>query len=144
MDPTTLRGAPGRVVRPDGYPSLLKPIQGYRWFIEYGGRNATGWENRVTRVVPTTPAPFHAGLAAPHLTCPLLMMIAPEDEMLGSNPQVSRAAFDSVPGHKELVEIDGGHFGLLHHPGELFNRASRTQTDFLIRTMEELGIPLTG
>lgn len=26
-----------------GSPSLLKPIQAYRWFIDYGGRHGTGW-----------------------------------------------------------------------------------------------------
>ena len=116
-------------------PSLLQPIQAFRWFIEYGGRHGAGWENRVTRVVPPTPAPFHAGIAAPHLRCPLLMMIAPEDEMPGSNPEVSRAAFASVPGPKELVEIDGGHFGLLYHPSDLFTQASDAQSDFLANVL---------
>lgn len=57
---------PVPVVSPDqlGTPSLLTPIQAFRWFIEYGGRHGTGWENRVTRVVPQTPCPFHAGIAA--------------------------------------------------------------------------------
>ena len=32
-----------------GTPSLLKPIQAYRWFIDYGGRHGTLWENRVIR-----------------------------------------------------------------------------------------------
>ena len=115
-------------------PSLLTPIQAFRWFIEYGGRHATGWENQVTRVVPPTPCPFHAGTAASHLLHPLLMMIAPEDEMPAANPAVSRAAFASVPGPKELVEIGGGHFGLLHHPSGLFDQASGAQCDFLLRT----------
>ena len=47
-------------------PSLLKPIQAYRWFIEYGERPGTKWENLTTRVLPPTPCPFHAGIAAPH------------------------------------------------------------------------------
>ena len=118
-----------------GTPSLLTPIQAFRWFIEYGGRHGTGWENRVTRVVPSTPCPFHAGIAAPHLFHPLLMMIAPEDEMVGANPEVSRAAYDSVPGPKELVEINGGHFGLLYHPSVEFDRASTAQSEFLVRTL---------
>ncbi len=117
-----------------GSPSLLTPIQAFRWFIDYGGRHGTGWENRVTRVVPDTPAPFHAGIAAPHLSCPFLMMVAPEDEMAGANPTVSRAVFESVPAEKELVEVAGGHFGLLHHPSELFDQASSIQADFLVRT----------
>ena len=49
-------------------PSLLTPIQAYRWFIEYGGRFGTGWENRATRVTPATPAPFHASWSTWHGT----------------------------------------------------------------------------
>jgi len=118
-----------------GTPSLLTPIQAFRWFIEYGGRHGTNWQNEVTRVLPATLCPFHAGIAAPHLNHPLLMMIAPEDEMQGANPDVSRAAYASVPAPKELVEIRGGHFGLLHHPSELFDEASTVQIDFLVRTL---------
>lgn len=130
------RSGPLPVVSADqlNTPSLLKPIQAFRWFIEYGGRYGTGWENQITRVLPATPCPFSASIAAPHLRHPLCMMIAPEDEMPGANPAVSRAAFASVPGPKELFEIDGGHFGLLHHPSALFEQASSTQTDFLLRT----------
>jgi hypothetical protein len=40
-------------------PSLLTPIQAFRWFIEYGGRYGTGWQNRANRVLPATPCPFH-------------------------------------------------------------------------------------
>ena len=116
-------------------PSLLSPIQAFRWFIEYGGRHGSGWENRVTRVLPPTPCPFHAGIAAPYLLHPLLMLIAPEDEMPAADPEVSRAAYNSVPAPKELMEIDGGHFGLLHHPSVLFDLASRAQSEFLLRTL---------
>lgn len=116
-------------------PSLLTPIQAFRWFIEYGGRHGSGWENRVTRVLPPTPCPFHAGIAAPHLLDPLLMLIAPEDEMPAADPEVSRAAYHSVRGPKELVEIDGGHFGLLYHPSVLFDQASSAQRDFLLRSL---------
>ena len=63
------------------------------------------------------------------------MLIAPDDEMPAADPEVSRAAFNSVPGPKELVEIDGGHFGLLHHPSVLFDRASSAQREFLIRSL---------
>ena len=101
-----------------GTPSLLTPISAYRWFIEYGGRHGTRWENWVTRVIPKTPAPYHPGICAPHVKAPTLMMIAPEDEMAGANPAVARAAYDSIPAKKELVEIAGGHFGLLHYPSD--------------------------
>ena len=116
-------------------PSLLTPIQAFRWFIEYGGRHGSRWENRATRVTPSTPAPFHAGIATPHLHRPLLMMIAPEDEMSGANPVVSGAAYEAAPGPKELIEIAGGHYGLLYHPSDLFNQASKAQCDFLVRNL---------
>jgi pimeloyl-ACP methyl ester carboxylesterase len=116
-------------------PSLLPPIQAFRWFIEYGGRYGTGWVNVATRVLPNTRAPFHAGIAAPHLHRPVLMMIAPQDEMPQAIPDVSRAAYRSLPAAKQLFEIDGGHFGLLHHPSELFDVASRAQRDFLVQTL---------
>ena len=59
------------------------------------------------------------------------MMVAPHDEMLHANPGVSRQAFDLIPGEKEWYEIEGGHFGLLYHPGDLFDEASSVQADFL-------------
>jgi hypothetical protein len=37
-----------------GAPSLLKPILAYRWFIDYGGRHGTLWENHAIRVIPPT------------------------------------------------------------------------------------------
>jgi uncharacterized protein len=112
-------------------PSLLAPVSAFRWFIEYGGRHGSGWENWVTRVIPKTPVPYHPGLCAPHIQIPTLALISPKDEMAGANPTVSRAAFDSIPGPKQLIEIEGGHFGLLYYPGELFEQYSRAQRDFL-------------
>ncbi len=136
-------GSPGTTVGPLpvvssdqlGTPSLLTPISAFRWFVEYGGRHGTNWLNRVTRVSPATPVAFHAGLCAPYVHTPALFMIAPEDEMPGANPAVSRLAFDAARGPKELFEIAGGHFGLLHHPGALFEQASSVQRDFLVRVL---------
>jgi hypothetical protein len=39
--------------------------------------------------------------------------------------------FAQISSQKELIEIDGGHFGLLYYPGELFDKASKAQCDFL-------------
>jgi uncharacterized protein len=117
-------------------PSLLQPIQAYRWFIEYGGRFGTGWENCATLVTPKTVAPFHAGIAAPHIRCPILMQVSPSDEMPRANPDVAHAVYDAVRGHKEIMEIDGGHFGILHHPSPWFEDASGAQRDFLQRLLQ--------
>jgi dienelactone hydrolase len=118
-----------------GSPSFLTPVSAFRWFIEYGGRHGSGWLNWATRVVPVTPAPFHAGLCAPHIRAPILFMIAPEDEMPFANPAVSRKAYEAAPQPKELFEIAGGHFGLLYHPSTLFDQASNAQRDFLVRRL---------
>jgi alpha-beta hydrolase superfamily lysophospholipase len=114
-----------------GTPSLLKPIQAFRWFIDYGGRAGTRWINTVTRVLPTTPVPFRPALCAPFLNAPTLLMVAPEDEMVHANYSVTRQAFELIPGRKQWFDIAGGHFGLLYYPSDLFAEASRVQTEFL-------------
>lgn len=112
-------------------PSMVTPLTAFRWFIEYGGRYGTKWENWVTLVVPAAPAPFHPGLCTPHLRAALLMLVAQEDEMPGANSRIARMAFDAAPQPKELVEIDGGHLGLMYYPSPLFDQASHVQQDFL-------------
>lgn len=136
--PETTTG-PLPVVSPDqlGNPSLVEPIQAFRWFIEYGGRPGSRWQNRATRVIPNTPVPFSPYLAVPFLKADLLMLVAPDDEVARANPSVSRATFDLVPGHKRWVEIDGGHFGALYHPGERFDRAVAAQRDFLVERLAD-------
>ncbi|MFO7959527.1 MAG: hypothetical protein R6U94_01100 [Nitriliruptoraceae bacterium] len=118
-----------------GSPSVLKPIQAYRWFIDYGGRFGTGWTNRITLVRPPTPAPFHAGLVAHQVRCPVLMQVSPHDEIPDADPQVARSVHDRLAGERMWQEIDGGHFGLLHHPGDLFDQASAAQVQFLRDTL---------
>lgn len=114
-------------------PSLLKPLTAFRWFIEYGGRYGTKWENWGTRVSPETSAPLHPALCAPFLKAPLQMLIAHEDEMPGADSKIARMVFDSAPHPKELINIDGGHFGLVHYPSPLFEQASQAQQAFLER-----------
>ncbi len=134
-----IRATPGTtvgplpVVSPDqlGTPSLLKPVSAFRWFIEYGGRHGSGWQNLATRASPPVPEPYHPGICAPHVTVPTLALIAPDDEMEGANPGVARAVIESTAGHREIVDIEGGHFGLLFHPSQLFDHAANAQLRFL-------------
>ena len=114
-----------------GTPPLLKPIQAFRWFIDYGGRAGTRWINSVTRVLPATPVPYHPALCAPFVRAHTLLMVAPEDEMVHANYAVARQAYELIPGPKQWYDIAGGHFGLLYYPSELFDEASRVQTEFL-------------
>jgi pimeloyl-ACP methyl ester carboxylesterase len=114
-------------------PSHLTPLTAYRWFIEYGGRHGTGWINRATVSFPKEPARWQPVLCAAHVKAPALFLVASDDEMPGAAPGVAMEAFERIPAPKELCEIEGGHFGLLHHPSWLFDRASRAETRFLIR-----------
>jgi pimeloyl-ACP methyl ester carboxylesterase len=118
-----------------GSPSLLKPIQAFKWFIDYGGRHGSLWENRVTRVSPPTPVPFSAYLAAPHIKVPTFIMIGRNDEMVHCNPDVIQAIYDLMRCPKQWVEIDGGHFGLLYYPSDIFAEASSRQREFLVSTL---------
>lgn len=112
-------------------PSLLKPIQAFRWFMEYGGRHGSRWENRATRVIPKTPVPFSPYLTAPYLRAPTLMMVGRGDEMVHCNRSVQDAVFGTIAAPKMFYEIDGGHFGLLWCPGSLFDEAAALQTKFM-------------
>jgi hypothetical protein len=59
------------------------------------------------------------------------MMVAANDEMVHANPDVSRQAFDLLPGEKNWYDLEGGHFGLLHYPSALFDSSSKAQADYL-------------
>lgn len=123
-----------------GTPSLLEPVQAFRWFVEHGGRHGTGWVNRVTRVVPDTPVPYSPVLCAPYVTAPTLMMVAPHDEMIHADYGVARMAYELMPAPKEWYDIGGGHFGLLYHPSPRFDEAARIQTEFLKRRLGPLPV----
>lgn len=114
-------------------PSLLTPVTAYKWFMEYGGRLGTRWENRASVVVAEPPASWLPTLCASHIQAPSIFVIAPDDEMPGASAHVAMEAFHRAPAPKELCEIRGGHFGLLHYPSDLFDIASRAETDFLVR-----------
>ncbi len=116
-------------------PSLLTPVTAFRWFIDYGARPGTGWQNEATLELPATPVPFHAGLCAPYIRGASFWVIADDDEMPGADPPVARTVFDRAPQPKELLRIDGGHFGLLYHPSELFDRVSAAQAEFVVRRL---------
>lgn len=112
-------------------PSIIKPIQAFRWFIDYGGRPGSGWINRATRISPGTKVPFTPLLCAPFINSPILMMVARDDEIANANPHVARQVFELIPDtRKQWYEIAGGHFGLLYFPGEIFEEASRAQAKF--------------
>ena len=112
-------------------PSLLPPKSAYHWFMEYGGRESSQWINLASHVKPDVPAPFTSVFCTPYIDAAILMMVAHDDEMPGANPSVARHAFELATEPKKLIEIDGGHFGIVHHPSPLFDLASQEQIAFL-------------
>jgi hypothetical protein len=53
--------------------------------------------------------------------------------MPGANPAVSLAAHRSTPGPKELLRIEGGHFGLLYPETGVIDHVVDAQSRFLVR-----------
>lgn len=114
-------------------PSLLLPPTAYRWFLEHGARFGTAWMNAGYRVSLQTPVPLDPQSCAPHLTMPVLAVIAEEDEMPGSDADVARAVFETIPEPKELVSVANGHFGLLWEGSPDYQRSIGAQAAFLRR-----------
>ena len=112
-------------------PSLLTPIQAFRWFIDQGGQWNSGWKNNVTRVIPKTDVPFSPLVTAPFIKAPVLMMIGREDEMPLISRETQVAVYDRLKCRKEFYEIDGGHFGALYPKSPLFYEAVSIQSAFI-------------
>jgi hypothetical protein len=112
--------------------SALIELTAYRWFIEYGGRFDTNWQNSVSfSTFKSAPKDFHRGIAATSLKAPILLVVAKNDEMEGASDIIANSVFEMVNRPKKLVYLDGGHFGLLEYPSDLFNQSSKAQVDFL-------------
>jgi len=128
--------AESAVVSPDqsSSPSALKPLTAFRWFIEYGGRYGSGWTNRVVFTSLPDASDYDPFAFAPGVRVPTLFAMSPDDEMPGAVSAVARAVFERLAGPKELIEVDGGHFGIVEHPSVAFDLASEAQAAWLTRT----------
>ena len=60
---------------------------------------------------------------------PILMMVAPYDEIANANYSVFREVFRLITTQKRWYEIRGGHLGLIHFVSEIFDEASCVQID---------------
>jgi pimeloyl-ACP methyl ester carboxylesterase len=112
-------------------PSFVRPPSAFRWFIDSGGRFGTRWENHVTISRFTTPAPFDAQVCVPHIAAPTLMVIAEEEDMEGADADVARDVFRTASEPKQLLTVDGGHFGVLYRDSPEFELSASTQQRFL-------------
>ncbi len=112
-------------------PSFLLPLTAFRWFINYGARFGTRWENQATWTRLETPAPFDSQVCVPHINTPLLMVVAEEDDMHGADADVARHVFGTANEPKELLTVGGGHFGVLYHDSPEFDLSAGNQQRFL-------------
>ena len=113
-------------------PSALIPLTAFRWFIEYGARYGSGWQNRVTL---TQPPGFDCLAIASHVHAPTLFMMSPADEFPGAASHVQRAVFERLAGTKEKAEMDGGHLGILFDESPLHRQAVQIQSAYLARVL---------
>lgn len=110
-------------------PSFVHTLTAFRWFIENGERFGTGWSNKATFVRMATPAPFDVQACIPHISAPILMVVAYEDEE--NDADLSRAVFATASEPKELLNVDGGHFGVLYPDTAEYQLSATTQQRFL-------------
>jgi pimeloyl-ACP methyl ester carboxylesterase len=88
---------------------FLPQPESAEWFLDRGRRPGVRWENEVwlRRAFGAVPA-FDPGVAIPHLHAPLLMIVATEDDVAGTETELR--AFALAPEPKELLTIAGHHF----------------------------------
>ena len=113
------------------YPSLLKPKAAYDWFMEFGKVEKSKWKNIITRVIPKTEVPFSPQLTASFIKSPTLIIIGKNDEIEQANFLIQKKVFQDILADKEIVEINGGHFGCLYPDSGIFKKNINHQLSFL-------------
>ncbi len=119
------------VVSPDQQdsPSFVHTLTAFRWFMENGQRSGTEWSNQATFVRIATPVPFDVQACIPRIKAPLLMVVAYEDEE--NDADLSRAVFETAGEPKQLLDVAGGHFGVLYPDTPEYHLSAVTQQRFL-------------
>lgn len=116
-------------------PSALQVLTAFRWFIEYGARFGTGWTNQVRFTTRRGCPRFDPFVLAPRVRVPTQFVVARQDEMPGASSDVAHEVAARIAGETEVLEVGGGHFGILEYPGQWFTQASAAQADFLCRVL---------
>jgi hypothetical protein len=96
----TERGMDGGVVLPQAEAS--------EWFLDEGRRSGSRWQNWVLLPGGSSMGDFDPAVALPRLDTPTLLVLASEDRVAPTSAGL--AAFELLPGAKELLVIDGHHF----------------------------------
>jgi fermentation-respiration switch protein FrsA (DUF1100 family) len=106
-------------------PVIMPQPEAAAWFLDAGRRPGAGWHNRVwMAALPIDP--LDPALAVPHLTTPTLMVVATHDDVAATSKAL--AAFDQLPGEKELMSIEGHHF--TPYTGTPLEQAAGAARDF--------------
>jgi hypothetical protein len=96
----TERGVDGNAVLPQ--------IEAAEWFLDEGRRSGSRWQNWVLLPGGSSMGDFDPAIVLPRLRTPTLLVLASEDRVAPTSAGL--AAFEILPGTKELLVIDGHHF----------------------------------
>jgi pimeloyl-ACP methyl ester carboxylesterase len=93
---------------------------------------ATEWSNQVFILQRKLEAQFNEQrLPAKYLKVPTLFVIATDDEVPLCELTTNSQCFDLIEAPKQLVEIKGGHFGLIYQGSEPYRQAVDADIKFL-------------
>lgn len=93
---------------------------------------ASNWSNQVFVMQRKLEAQFNEQrLPAKYLKVPTLFVIATDDEVPLCEFATNRQCFDLIEAPKDLLEIKGGHFGLIYTGSEPYRQAVDADIKFL-------------
>ena len=70
-------------------------------------------------------------MTASFIKSPTLIIIEKNDEIGQANFLIQKKVFQDILADKELVQINGGHFGCLYPDSEIFKKNINHQLSFL-------------
>lgn len=88
--------------------AVLPQTEAAEWFLDEGRRTGSRWQNRVLLPGGSSMGDFDPAVALARLDTPTLLVLASEDRVAPTSAGL--AAFELLPGTKELLVIDGHHF----------------------------------
>ena len=98
---------------------------------------ATDWSNQIFILQRKLEAQFNEQrLPAKYLKVPTLFVIATDDEVPLCELATNSQCFDLIEAPKQLVEVKGGHFGLLYQGSEPYRQAVDADIKFLRSVFE--------
>jgi cephalosporin-C deacetylase-like acetyl esterase len=88
--------------------AVLPQTEAAEWFLDEGRRTGSRWQNRVLLPGGSSMGDFDPAVAVARLHTPTLLVLASEDRVAPTSDGL--AAFELLPGTKELLVIEGHHF----------------------------------